>query len=97
MSGQLIAFVTATAPFACMAIAAACLAVMFCNLRARDTTHAHQSFGQWPETPKPTSPQAARTSLVHFDALAKRLSLGLAAGTAVGEVLFFTFPGGLPS
>ncbi|WP_282046271.1 hypothetical protein [Roseibium album] len=88
MTGQLITFVTATAPFACMAIAAACVTVMFCNLRARDTTHAHQSFGQWPETPKPASPQTARTSLVHLAALAKRLSLGLAAGIAVGEVLF---------
>ncbi|MBG6158365.1 hypothetical protein IWQ52_004158 [Labrenzia sp. EL_159] len=72
-------------------IAAACLAIMFWNLRARDTTHAHQSFGQWPETPKPASPQTARTSRVHLDALAKRLSLGLAAGIAAGEVLFGVF------
>ncbi|MBG6172940.1 hypothetical protein IWQ55_000033 [Labrenzia sp. EL_208] len=88
MTGPLITFVTATAPFACMAIAAVCVAIMFWNLRARDTTHAHQSFGQWPETPNPTSPQTVRTSRVHFGALAKRLSLGLAAGIAVGEVLF---------
>lgn len=93
MTGQLITFVTSTAPFACMAIAAACLTIMFCNLRARDTTQAHQSFGQWPETPKPTSPQTARTSRVHLDALAKRLSLGLAAGIAVGEVLFWVLRG----
>ncbi|MBG6161453.1 hypothetical protein IWQ54_001103 [Labrenzia sp. EL_195] len=93
MTGQLITFVTATAPFACMAVAAACLAVMFCNLRARNTAHAHQSFGQWPETPKPTSPQTARTSRVQFDALAKRLPLGLAAGIAVGEVLFWVLRG----
>ncbi|MEQ8784210.1 MAG: hypothetical protein RIE06_31470 [Roseibium album] len=93
MTGQLITFVTGTAPFACMAIAAACVAIMFCNLRARDTVPAHQSFGQWPETPKPTSPQTVRTSRVHFDALAKRLSLGLAAGIAVGEVLFWVLRG----
>lgn len=93
MIGQLITFVTATAPFACMAIAAACLAIMFCNLRARDTTQAQTSFGQWPETPKPTSPQTARTSLVHLAALAKRLSLGLAAGIAVGEVLYWILQG----
>ncbi|MBG6202692.1 hypothetical protein IWQ48_003839 [Labrenzia sp. EL_13] len=93
MTAQLITFVTATAPFACMAIAAACLAAMFCNLRARDTAQAQTSFGQWPETPNPTSPQTARTSRVHLDALAKRLSLGLAAGIAVGEVLFWALKG----
>lgn len=89
MTGELIAFVTGTAPFACMAIAAACVAVMFWNLRTRGTASAQQSFGQWPETQEPASPQTARTSRVHADALAKRLSLGLAAGIAVGEVLFW--------
>lgn len=93
MTGQLITLVTATAPFVCMAIAAACVAIMFCNPRTRDTAHAHQSFGQWPETPKPASPQTARTSRVHLAALAKRLSLGLAAGIAVGEVLFWVLRG----
>lgn len=93
MTGQLITFVTATAPFACMAIAAACVAIMFCNLRAHDTTHAQTSFGQWPETQEPASPQTVRTSRVHLGALAKRLSLGLAAGIAVGEVLFWVLRG----
>lgn len=96
MIEQFITFVTGTAPFACMAIAAACVAVMFRNEAKGDTGPAQTSFGQWPESDT-TSPPApgpighAATSVAH------RVSLGLAAGIVVGEVLFFTFPGGLPS
>ncbi|MET1410732.1 hypothetical protein ABVF61_00590 [Roseibium sp. HPY-6] len=91
MTEQLIVFVIDTAPFACMAIAAACVAAVFWNVAKSGKGSAHQSFGEWPETS--TSPQTARTSLVQADALAKRLPLGLAAGIAVGEVLFLVIRG----
>ncbi|WP_299481991.1 hypothetical protein [uncultured Roseibium sp.] len=93
MTEQLIAFVTGTAPFACMTIAAACVAAVFWNVEKSGKGSAHQSFGEWPETSKPTSPQKTRKSLVQADALAKRLPLGLAAGIAVGEVLFWVVRG----
>ncbi|WP_029066534.1 hypothetical protein [Labrenzia sp. DG1229] len=93
MIEQLITFVTGTAPFACMVVAAACVAVMFRNLRKGGTGPAQTSFGQWPESDTTSSPAPgpigqAATSVAH------RVSLGLAAGIVVGEVLFFLFPGG---
>lgn len=96
MIEQFITFVTGTAPFACMAIAAACVAVMFRNEAKGDTGPAQTSFGQWPESDTTSSPAPGPISHTANN-IAVRVSLGLAAGIVVGEVLFFSFPGGLPS
>jgi len=93
MTEQLITIITGSAPFACMAIAATCVAIMFRNLRKAGSP-AQTSFGQWPQDELQSSPTPGISSHTAATA-ARRVSLGLAAGIAVGEALFLLFPRGL--